>query len=219
MGRYARACLKQTKTMPVVAITGNFASGKSSVLRLLQLKGAVVFSADNKIHELYRDKKGSIYKKIAKAFPQVLVGQGKYISRRKLGSLIFPDAAKRRKLERIAHPAVIKGLRKWVALAKGKDAVYAAEVPLLFEKKLQGYFDYIILVAASQDVVLKRIRQKYGLSQAEALKRLRIFLPVQQKKKMADFIIDNSSNMYRLQKEVGLLWKKLKQRQRLITTK
>jgi len=203
--------------MAVVAITGEVASGKSSVLKLLARKGAHIFSADKKIHQLYRNPKSSVYKKIAKLFPEVLAGQGSAISRKKLGAIVFSDTAKRRRLERVIHPAVIGELLRWVAFADKKKAVSVAEVPLLFEKKLQPYFDYTVLVTARQDILIKRIRQKYNLSAGAALRRLKLFLPTAQKIKMADFIIDNSSNMGRLQKEVELLWKKLKQKQRPIT--
>lgn len=203
--------------MAVVAITGELASGKSSVLRLLRRKGAHIFSADKNIHRLYRDKKSSVYKKIAKLFPDVLIGRKAMISRKKLGEIVFSNADKLRRLERIIHPAVIAELLRWVAFANKKKAIYVAEVPLLFEKNLQGYFDYIVLVTARQDILIKRIRQKYKLSSAAALRRLRLFLPTAKKREMVDFVIDNSSNMNRLQKEVESLWKKLKQRQRSIT--
>jgi len=198
--------------MAVVAITGKLSSGKSTVLRLLKKKGARVFSADKKVHQLYRNKKSKVYKKVACLFPEVMCGGS--ISRRRLGTIIFCDSDRRRCLEHIIHPVVIDELRSWIASVRRKKAVSVAEVPLLFEKRLQAYFDYTVLVTAPQDTLLERIKEKYSLSAAAALKRLRASLPDRQKRKMVDFIVDNSADMKQLQKEVELLWKKLRQKQK-----
>ena len=195
--------------MAVFGLTGNLASGKSTVLKLLKEKGAVVFDADKKIHQYYKDRRCFIYKKIAAFFPQAL--QKGVISRKKLGGIVFADRKKLATVERIVHPIIITDILKWVRLARGKKRIYVAEVPLLFEKKLISYFDGVILVLAKQDILIKRIVEKYNLSKAGAKNRLSLYIPIREKMKDADFIINNSLSLKVLKKEVDLLWKKLNQ--------
>jgi dephospho-CoA kinase len=200
--------------MPVLGLTGNLASGKSTVLKLLKAKGAIIFDADSRIHSYYRDKKSPVYKKVAASFPQCL--KGRSISHRKLAGLVFSDRRKLKKLEAIVHPVIIKDLLKWVKeRGTGKRKIYVAEVPLLFEKKLSGYFNSVVLIVAKQKVLIPRITKKYGFSKEEAVRRLSLYSPVREKIKSADFVVDNNSNSRQLKKEVDLLWRKIRQNQRV----
>lgn len=195
--------------MPVLGLTGNLAAGKSTVLRLLKQKGAKVFDADRVIHGYYRNKRSPVFKKVKAEFPECL-SRG-VISRKKLGSVVFSDNKRLRKLERIVHPAVIVSLLQWVKKAgPDRKKIYIAEVPLLFEKKLIRHFDRVILIRVKREVLTGRIIKKYGFSRKRALSRLSLYRPVREKIKGSDFIVDNSLNFRRLKKEVDLLWKKIK---------
>jgi dephospho-CoA kinase len=198
--------------MSIFGLTGNLGCGKSTVLKLLRKKGAHVFDADKRIHQYYRQTKGPVYKKIAKAFPESLYRGA--ISRKRLGGIVFSDKKKLRNLERIVHPVVIKDMIKWASQAKSKEKICVAEVPLLFEKKLKRYFNGVILVVVKRDVLIKRIIKKYKFSKKEVLNRLSLYVPIKKKAKYSDFIINNSSDLKKLKKEVDLLWKNLKQNQK-----
>jgi len=200
--------------MSVLGLTGNLATGKSMVLKLLKDKRAKVFDADQRIHSYYRNRKGPVYKKVVAVFPECL--SGGVISRKKLRTIIFSNRVKLKKLEKIVHPVITKELLKWVKQSEGdKKKVYIAEVPLLFEKRLARYFDRIILIVVKKEVLTKRIIKKYGLSKSEALGRLSLCRPIREKIKGSDFIVNNSLNFRRLKKEVDLLWKKIKQNQKV----
>ncbi len=197
--------------MKVLALTGNPGSGKTSALRLLNKKGALVFDADKTIHRYYRDKHSLVYKKVARAFPQSL--SARKIRRQKLAKLVFPDRKKLKKLEGIVHPAVIREMLAWIKRGpKRTNKVLVAEVPLLFEKKLEAYFDAVILVKLKPDEYLRRLNKFYGFNKGLALKRLKLFKPLREKIKRADYIIDNSGSLTSLKKEVDSLWKKLKEK-------
>jgi len=193
--------------MPVFGLTGNLNCGKSTALMLLKRKGACIFDADRKIHEYYKDKKSIIFKKISVLFPQAI--KKSKIDRKKLGEIVFSDNTKLKKLERIVHPITIRDLKLWINKAQKTDKVYVAEVPLLFEKKLEGMFDGTILIYAKKGVLLKRIKNKLKLSKTEALKRLSAFKPVSEKSEKADFIINNSFGMETLKREIDILWENL----------
>jgi dephospho-CoA kinase len=196
--------------MPIFGLTGNLASGKSTVLELLIRKGALVFDADKRVHQYYRQRGGLIFKKIAKAFPQAL--ERGSISRRKLADIVFADRNKLATLEKIVHPAIIKDMLKWKKSLRNKKRICVAEVPLLFEKKLTRYFDGVILVLAKQPVLIKRIIEKYKFSKSQVLRRLSLYVAIRKKIKGADFIINNSSSLRKLNEEVDLLWKKINQK-------
>jgi len=193
--------------MSVFGITGNLASGKSTVAKALKNKGAIVFSADALVHQYYRDKRSAVYKKVITSFPQAL--EGSCISRKRLGKIVFSDDARLSELERIVHPAVIAELKKWTRQMKKKDRLAVAEVPLLFEKRLEGYFDGVILVYTKSDVLKKRLREKYRFSPSQIARRLSLYLPVKRKIKRADFVIDNNEDLVALKRKANLLWKKL----------
>ncbi len=195
--------------MPVLGLTGNLATGKSTVLKLLKRKGVKVFDVDEKIHSYYRNKRSPVYKRVAASFPECL--RKSVISRKKLGSIVFSNKSKLKKLEKIIHPAVTKDLLKWVKKAQSdKKKIYIAEVPLLFEKKLSRHFKKIILIVVKKEVLIRRIIKKYGFSKRKIRDRLSLYMPIREKIKGSDFVVNNSLNFRRLKKEVDLLWKKIK---------
>ena len=194
--------------MAVFGLTGSLASGKTEVLGLLKRKKAIIFNADACVHKYYKDKNGSVYKAVAKKFPQCL-SKGN-ICRKKLGKIVFFDRRKLGVLEKIVHPKVAGDLLAWVGQAKRKKGVYIAEVALLFEKRLQKHFDATILVKVKRDILIKRIIKKYKFSKSEARRRLSLYKPVREKIKGADYIIENDKDFINLKKEVDLLWKKIK---------
>ena len=197
--------------MKVLALTGEPGSGKTSVLKLLKKKGALVFDADKYIHRYYRDRKSLVYKKVARAFPESL--KGRSICRQKLSKLVFACPINLKKLERIVHPAVIREMLDWMKPgSKRTNKVLVAEVPLLFEKKLEVYFDAVILVKLKPAEYSRRLNKLYGFIKSLALKRLKFLKPLREKIKRADYIIDNSRGIVDLEKEVDSLWKKLKEK-------
>ncbi|MBU1113131.1 MAG: dephospho-CoA kinase [Candidatus Omnitrophica bacterium] len=197
--------------MLVIALTGNPSSGKTSVLKLLKKKGALVFDADKNIHDYYRNKKSPVYKKVVKAFPESL--SGSRICRRKLAKIVFSDHRELAKLEKIVHPVVIRDMLDWVSLGRRQaKKVLVAEIPLLFEKKLQAHFDIIILVKLKPAQYRRRLNKLYGSNKGLALKRLGLMKSLGEKIKGVDFVIDNSENINQLKKEVDSLWKKLKEK-------
>lgn len=198
--------------MLVVGLTGNLASGKTTVLKLLKAKGACVFNCDQQIHKYYCNRSGVVYKKLVALFPEVL-NRGR-INRKLLSEIVFSDRTKLRKLEKIVHPIAIKDLISWIKKCRRqtKKKIAVAEIPLLFEKKLTAGFDFVVLVKLKRKESLRRLNKIYGFSKGLALKRLSFYRPLREKIKGSDFVIDNSGNIKKLTKEVDLLWKNLRQK-------
>ncbi|MFA5272236.1 MAG: dephospho-CoA kinase [Candidatus Omnitrophota bacterium] len=193
--------------MSIFGLTGSLSSGKSTALNFFKKKGAVIYDADREVHKYYKNKKSSIYKKIALVFPKAF--KKGVINRKILGEIVFRDTKKLRTLETIVHKQVIKDLKLWVSKAKKTKRIYIAEVQLLFEKKLERLFDATILVYTPKNILIKRIENNLGFSKAKALARLKLYGPVKEKIKRADFVINNNSNIKALKNKTNALWNKI----------
>jgi len=182
------------------ALTGGIASGKSTVAKLFVEGGIPVVDADRIYHELIAPQ-GSpagpspLARQIAKAFAGVL-RPDHCIDRVRLGSQVFQDEAALRRLEAITHPAVQARSEALMAHyeALGHSHVLY-DVPLLFERQLQHQFAAVVLVWVPQAVQLARLLARDALTEAAAALRLRNQLPLDDKRAMADYVIDNSGDL------------------------
>jgi dephospho-CoA kinase len=193
--------------MAAFAITGDFCSGKTTILRALAKKGARIFNADKMVHGFYRDHAGDIYKKVAKAFPEAL--HGKNISRQKLAAIVFSENQALLRLENIVHAQVIKAMKLWIKQCP-RDKIALAEVPLLFEKKLQKLFTGVILVKARHDLILKRACLKRKALPQEVEERFKRFLPNNKKVLLSRFVVENNGDKSEFNRSIATLWEELK---------
>jgi len=184
--------------MVTLAVTGGIACGKSLVLKYLGHLGAYCIDCDAIVEELY--KKKSIQKKLAETFGTA--------SKKELSAVAFNSEGLRKKLEAVMHPYVIEELKRELEEGKKQCRVVAAEVPLLFELSLEKLFDKTVVVKASREQQIKRLMAR-GLTEGEALKRIKSQIPVKEKVKKADFVIDNTSNCEELKKKVKWLFEEV----------
>ncbi|MEW6599853.1 MAG: dephospho-CoA kinase [Nitrospirota bacterium] len=182
--------------MPVIGLTGNFGMGKSTVLKLFNKLGAHTFSADEFVHNILENP--VIIRKIARVLGRDILKIDKgniSIDKECAADIIFNNPDKRKAVERIIHPEVLKLFKKAVSgiLKKKSSAMIVFEVPLLFEAGYAAHFNKTIVVYCSRDTALMRLTQK-GFSRNEAVKRMRAQMPITKKKRLADFLIDNNKN-------------------------
>lgn len=183
-----------------VGLTGSIGAGKSTVLDAFAAAGAQTHSADALAHALARPG-GAVYRSVVAAFgPQVLSPDGT-IDRRRLGARAFADARVRRRLERASQPHIRRELARRLARAKGP--VVVADIPLLFEKGLEGGFDLTVCVTAPLARRLARVTRRDGLSRAEALRRARAQWPEARKARKADVVIFNAGSRAALRRAAG----------------
>jgi dephospho-CoA kinase len=192
--------------MAKIGLTGRIGSGKTTVMKMLVKMGAKAFDADRQVHQFYRDSSHPVYKKVKKIIPEA--EQGREISREKLKKIVFKKNHKLRQLERVVHPAVIKALKEWLS-AKKKEDVCVAELPLLFELKLENLFDKTVLLKVKEEILAKRLEKKYGFSDSEIRQRLSLYLPVEEKEKKSSFVLNNNLSLKNLEKEVSALWQRI----------
>ena len=198
--------------MLIVGITGSLSTGKSTASSLFARKGAKVLDADRIAHKLMEPRK-ACFRKVVKAFgPSIL--KGGHIDRQKIAKVVFEDKRKLRALEQIIHPAVAQEIKREIRrYQKSKQrGVLIIEVPLLFEAGLDRLMDVVVVVKASRTQQIARARERSGISQQEALRRIKAQMPLNQKIQRADIIIDNGGSPFKTKKQVDRIWLKLSQR-------
>lgn len=180
----------------IVGLTGGIASGKTTALTEFKKKGFYTFNCDDIAKKIFYRK--DIFHKIKKIF--------KTTNRNEIAKVVFSNAKKRKKLESILHPSIIKELKRLLNRCRSRFIV--VEVPLLFEKNLKKLFNIIVVIWTSKKEQIRRL-QNLGLSRNEALRRIKSQISLAQKKKLADRVIVNNRDIRYLKSQVKELIKEL----------
>lgn len=185
-----------------VGLTSSIGCGKTEVAKMLRQKGFPIVDCDEIVTELYKRDK-NLQKKLQRAFGKNVVKRGK-VDRKFLAKVVFAQRQKLKPLNKIVHPSVLKELRRKFATLRRKKVVISV-VPLLFESGWQKYFDFIVVIWTNPKKQLQRIMASFHLSRHEALQRINSQLPLSDKVKLADFLIDNNSSLSQTRLQVNLL--------------
>ena len=199
--------------MLIIGLTGGIASGKSTVARMLEKKGAFLLDADHIAKEVVRPGEAA-WHEIVEWLGASITGPGGALDRRRLSELIFADPGARRRLEAIVHPRVFETLARETAKIRRRSpsAVLIYDVPLLIESKMDELVDLVLLVYVPPEVQLKRLQKRDNLSAAEALSRVRAQMSLEEKRACADYIIDNRGSRGKTLRQVNCFWAGLQSR-------
>lgn len=192
-----------------VGLTGNVASGKSSVAALFQRWGAAVIDADAIVHELQRPGT-DVHAAIVRRFgPGVLLPDGA-LDRAALRDWVLADPGARRDLEAIVHPAVAARREELVDAARERRVpVVVSEIPLLFEALDPAAFDAVVLVEAPEAVRRRRLMEQRGLTPAEADRLIAAQMPSELKRARSRFVIENDGSPDDLERRSRVVWEAL----------
>lgn len=190
--------------MYTIGLTGNIATGKSTVARMLADLGAYAIDADGLVHELM-DAGTDVSRAIATRFGPGVVGPGGAIDRAALGAIVFSDAAALADLERIVHPPVVALTLR--LLAKSTAPVRVVEAIKLLEAQMHRYCDAVWVVVAPRHQQVTRLMGTRGLSRQEAERRIDAQPPAAAKVAQADVIIDNSGSLDETHAQVLRAWR------------
>ena len=187
-------------------ITGSIASGKSTVVNLLKGRGFSVIDADLIAHEQLEICKCEI----VEAFGEQILDETGKIDRKKLGDTVFREPKKLKNLEQIVHPKIKAEIFFKASQLEHLGQVYFVDIPLFFEKK-QRYSEFknVAVIYAPKELLLSRLMSRNALSLEDAKARVELQMDIEQKRKMAKFIIDNSSDMENLQLELEKFLKQI----------
>jgi dephospho-CoA kinase len=183
----------------IIGLTGNIATGKSLVLRMLKDLGADTLDADDLVHVLMR--RGSpLYDKIVVEFGRYILDEDFEIDRGRLGNIVFCDPQALAHLESITHPTVKREVEKWIAASKA--GVVVVEAVKLIESGMADNCDVVWVVTASEDIQLQRLMTKRKMSGPKAMLRIEAQSPQEEKIARADVVIDNSADVINTWKTV-----------------
>ena len=194
--------------MIVIGVTGNLASGKSEVARILKRKGAEVFDADLAAKRVVGIGL-PVYKAIVKIFGKTCLNKDKTLNRRKLAERVFSHSADLKKLNTLTHPGVIFECFKMIERTKNKKGILVLDVPLLYESKMENLADFTVVIDASQKNILRRTKRN-GLPADLTRRILSTQWPLAKKAKRADFVIENNGTLKQLEKKVWEVVEKIK---------
>lgn len=179
----------------VIGLTGGIASGKSTVANYLKEKGLTVIDADIEARLAVEIGEPAYYK-IIETFGEEILQVDKKIDRVKLGHIIFNDEEKRKQLNGIVHPEVRKRMndKKEEGIKRG-EKIIVLDIPLLFESKLTYMVDKTLLVYVDEEIQLKRLMERNQLSKEDALARINAQMPLKDKIKLADEVVNNNGTL------------------------
>lgn len=191
-----------------IGLTGGIATGKSTVSQMLERRGAALVDADRIAREVVEPGQAPL-RQIAERFGQAVLNEDGTLNRRKLGQIVFSDEAERKALEAITHPAIRALMRERMARleAEKPDRLVVVDVPLLFESKLQSLFEQVLVVYVPRSVQLTRLMERDGLAEEEARKRLDAQMDIEDKKRLADYVIDNSAGLAETEEQIERFWR------------
>jgi len=192
-----------------VGLTGGIATGKSTLTKIFEKLGAWVIDADAIAHELQRPHT-PIWKEIVGVFGEKILRVDQSIDRPRLGRIVFSDLKKKARLEQIMHPAIIaqeeERMSEWER--SGKVQIAMVEEALLVETGSFRRFHKVVLVVASEETQIERLRQR-GLTEKEALSRIRSQMPLSEKVPFADYLIENSGEISEAERKAGEVYRDL----------
>ncbi|MBP7233106.1 MAG: dephospho-CoA kinase [Syntrophaceae bacterium] len=198
-----------------IGLTGSIACGKSTVAQMFVSHGAYLIDFDKLAHEVQEPGKPA-WRDVVDFFgPEVLQADQK-IDRNKIAAVVFHQSDKLQKLGEIVHPRVYEAWRKRRAEIQLMDdhAIILADVPLLFEGRMQRLFDLTILVKIDQGEQIRRLMLRNAMSRKDAELRVSSQMSIYDKIALANIVIDNQGTFFETEKRVSEVWNELKARER-----
>jgi dephospho-CoA kinase len=199
--------------MLLVGLTGGIGSGKSTVARMLEKRGAVVFDADVLARQAVAPGTPGFEKVVERFGPNVL-SPGGGLDREALASIVFADPAARRDLEAIVHPEVRRMFAEGCEEYRDSDRVVVFSAPLLVETGMHTAFDLLIVVSAPVATQIERLMRDRGMPERAVQARIDAQLPLEAKAEVADVLVDNEGTLEDLEGQVDRLWRDLEARAR-----
>jgi dephospho-CoA kinase len=195
----------------LVGLTGGIGSGKSTVARMLEKRGAVVFDADVLAREVVQPSTPG-HAAVLERFGANVLAPGGELDREALGSIVFADPAARRDLEAIVHPEVRRRFAEGTEVYRDTASVVIFSAPLLVETGMHSAFDVLVVVSASNATQIDRLMRDRGMSEDAVRSRIAAQATPEARAEVADVLVDNEGTLEELEQQVERLWSDLSER-------
>jgi dephospho-CoA kinase len=192
-----------------IGLTGGIACGKSTVADMLVRRGAILIDADRIAREMVMVGSPAL-QKIAGRFGRDLLLADGSLDRKKLGNIVFNDEKARKDLEDILHPPIRQSMKERMMEAERlqPDKLVVVDVPLMYESGLQLMFEQVMVVYAPREMQLTRLMHRDQLTKEEAEQRLLAQMPIEEKRKLADIVIHNDSQLEMTERQIDEFWQR-----------
>ncbi len=192
-------------------LTGGIATGKSTVGLMFVELGCHLIDSDRITHELF-EPGHPVNREVAAAFGDRVTGPDGRIDRSVLGGIVFEDPQARAKLNAIVHPAVIARQQEWLRQMEAADphGIAIVDAALMIEIGTYRNYDKVIVVTCAPGIQQQRLRLRSGLSEEQIERRIASQMPMAEKTKFADFVIDNSGGLPETRRQVQEVYEKLR---------
>ena len=196
--------------MKVIGLTGNIGSGKSTVAEMFRQLGAKKIDADSIARKIVEPGERA-WKEIKDVFGDEVISSDQSIDRQKLGDIVFNDVSKRVLLDNITHPQIFDEINNLVnEYEKDHSNVVIIEAALIIEKGgLLDLIDKLILVVVDEDTQTKRIKLRDDIPSDQIQSRIKSQMQISEKKKYADYIIDNNGSVLKTRTQANKIWKEI----------
>ncbi|UVI28481.1 dephospho-CoA kinase [Paenibacillus spongiae] len=191
-----------------LGLTGGIASGKSTVSAMLVKLGAKLVDADQVAREVVLPGEPALGRIVAR-FGQAVLNEDGTLNRSKLGSLVFtPDKQKLKDLESILHPAIRARMQERMDayLQEDPNLLVIADIPLLYETGQAELYDAVMVVYVPAEMQLQRLMEREGLTEEQASLRIGLQMDIEEKKRLATYVIDNSGSLEATERQVRQFW-------------
>ena len=195
-----------------VGLTGGIGTGKSTVGMMFVELGCHLIDADRITHQLFQSGQ-PVYTAVVQAFGERILLPDRTINRKVLGEIVFADDEARARLNALVHPAVIQRHQDWLSEMEARDpaGISIVDAALMIEVGTYKNYDKIIVVSCTPEVQKQRLQARSGLSEEEIASRIRSQMPLKEKAKYADFVIDNSGELPETRRQVEEVNSKLRE--------
>lgn len=195
--------------MRTIGLTGGIGTGKSAVAAVLRELGATVIDADEATRAVQARGSEGLRLLVEEFGPDIVTPDGE-LDRPRLADLAFRDAEARQRLNAIVHPLVRQWMaeRQQEAVERGDPAV-VMDIPLLFEARGADAFETVLLVYAPEELQLRRLTELRGMSEEQARARIGAQMPIEQKRRLATYVIENTGSLDELRRRVRDVWAEL----------
>ena len=187
-----------------IGVTGIFASGKGTVCEMFEELGSKTIDTDIIAREVVEPGTEGL-KTLVEVFGKEILNDNGTLNRQKLADIVFADPVKVKRLNEITHPLVFKRIME--TFEDNPNDIFIVNIPLLFESGFDNYLDKTIVVTANTDQVINRGIKRDSISESDIKKRLNHQIPLNEKIKKADYIIDNSGTLENTKRQVLKIWK------------
>jgi len=198
-------CDKKGRKLMILGLTGGIASGKSTVSKKLRELGSYIIDAD----KISRKVSGSleVLKALEENFGSEIIDRG-HLDRQKLREIIFENDEKRELLNNIMHPVIVAKIIKEIENNR-EEKLIILDIPLLYETGLEYLCDKVLVVCTDESIQVERIKVRDGIEEELAKKIIGAQMPLMEKRKKAEFHIENNGNLEELSKKVELIYSKI----------